>query len=210
MLSEPYGNPFFRNCFNDSTTGSRQLHSATTAWQGDALALPHTLAPTIHLPFESLGLGPTMDAFLLKSSSPTYVGNGTTAVGKPATLLFNPQRRQQRFVFPTHTDKHGRERKKGAPLSGGGALGYRQYRSSKRERCGWSFCARTLNGRNQGRVGKFDKNTCLERILFSRAKLSSGCATKRGHRGICINHGYRYLERGYKRSLRFLRVEGRF
>ena len=72
-----------------------------------------------------------MDAFLLKGSSPkARMDPSKTAT----TLLYNPQPRQ-RFVFPNHNDNtHGSERKKGPPLGGGGASGYKQFRSSKRER----------------------------------------------------------------------------
>ena len=84
-----------------------------------------------------------MDAFLLKGSSPTARGY-PTRVDKPASgLLYNPQPRQ-RFVFPNNNDnKNGSERKRGPPLGGGGDSGYKQYRSSKREKLGGHLFAPT-------------------------------------------------------------------
>lgn len=82
-----------------------------------------------------------MDAFLLNGSTPSARIDPASG-GTRATLLFNPQPRQ-RFVFPTHNDKHGGgERKKGPPLGGGEASGYKQFRSSKRERR--IICVETL------------------------------------------------------------------
>lgn len=70
-----------------------------------------------------------MDAFLRKESSA-----GQRVIPKPAqasaNLLFNPTRRP--FVFPTPADKQGSG--KGPPLGGGGASGYWQFRTSKREK----------------------------------------------------------------------------
>lgn len=80
-----------------------------------------------------------MDAFLLPNQKPAPNPNQKpmSNSGKFQTMLFNPQPRQ-RFVFPTHNDTHGgtkgSERKKGPSLGGGGASGYKQHRTSKRER----------------------------------------------------------------------------
>ena len=71
-----------------------------------------------------------MDAFLQKESSAVQRPNPRSEQASSANLLFNPNNRR-RFVFPTPADKQGSG--KGPPLGGGGASGYWQLRTSKRE-----------------------------------------------------------------------------